>query len=132
METDDLNIEAHLAYSEKLYGLTTGHQQETTQLLEDIEQLQTYVRLLQAENRKLRQENADKDKTIARLNAENEQFRTTPNQSTTINASQYIENQIVNKQYQLPEKSFHWKQNRKSNTNDKKQLQLWQPVASLT
>ena len=125
MQTDEHDIKAHLDYSEKLSGLTKGHQQETTQLLEDIEQLQAHVRLLLAENRKLRQENADKDKTIERLNAENEQFRTTPTQSTTINASQYIEHQIVNRQYQLQEKSFHWKRNRKSNINDIKQLQIW-------
>ena len=63
------DIEADLAYSKKLHGLTTGHQQETNQLLENIEQLQEDVRILLDVNNELRETNAAKDALLAKLQA---------------------------------------------------------------
>ena len=132
METDDLNIEAHLAYSEKLYGLTTGHQQETTQLLEDIGQLQTYVRLLLAENRKLRQENADKDTLLLAKDNDIAELKQRiadlqkPTAVTSV-AGDYYENMHIERQIfttSLPP----IKKRKNRITTDKNQLPLWQTL----
>ena len=119
METDDLNIESHLAYSEKLYGLTTGHQQETTQLLENIEQLQDDVRVLLTENQNLRTANDEKDATIKEL----EQRIADLKKPTQAVYGDYIETQNVRTQYQFP-KTYR-SSRRKLNTSDQTQLPLW-------
>ncbi|MDY5650728.1 MAG: hypothetical protein SPF23_01585 [Paludibacteraceae bacterium] len=119
MATDDLNIKAHLAYSEKLYGLTTGHQQETTQLLENIEQLQDDVRALLAENQNLRTANDEKDAKIKEL----EQRIADLQKPTQAVYGDYIETQNVRTQYQFP-KTYR-SSRRKLNTTDQTQLPLW-------
>ena len=119
MKTDDLNIKAHLAYSEKLYGLTTGHQQETTQLLENIEQLQDDVRALLAENQNLRTANDEKDAKIKEL----EQRIADLQKPTQAVYGDYIETQNVRTQYQFP-KTYR-SSRRKLNTTDQTQLPLW-------
>ena len=119
MATDDLNIKAHLAYSEKLYGLTTGHQQETTQLLENIEQLQDDVRALLTENQNLRTANDEKDAKIKEL----EQRIADLQKPTQAVYGDYIETQNVRTQYQFP-KTYR-SSRRKLNTTDQTQLPLW-------
>ena len=119
METDDLNIESHLAYSKKLYGLTTGHQQETTQLLENIEQLQDDVRALLTENQNLRTANDEKDAKIKEL----EQRIADLQKPTQAVYGDYIETQNVRTQYQFP-KTYR-SSRRKLNTTDQTQLPLW-------
>lgn len=119
MATDDLNIKAHLAYSEKLYGLTTGHQQETTQLLKNIEQLQDDVRALLAENQNLRTANDEKDAKIKEL----EQRIADLQKPTQAVYGDYIETQNVRTQYQFP-KTYR-SSRRKLNTTDQTQLPLW-------
>ena len=119
METDDLNIESHLAYSKKLYGLTTGHQQETTQLLENIEQLQDDVRALLTENQNLRTANDEKDAKIKEL----EQRIADLQKPTQAIYGNYIETQNVRTQYQFP-KTYR-SSRRKLNTTDQTQLPLW-------
>ena len=119
MKTDDLNIESHLAYSEKLYGLTTGHQQETTQLLENIEQLQDDVRVLLTENQNLRTANDEKDAKIKEL----EQRIADLQKPTQAVYGDYIETQNVRTQYQFP-KTYR-SSRRKLNTTDQTQLPLW-------
>ena len=119
METDDLNIESHLAYSEKLYGLTTGHQQETTQLLENIEQLQDDVRVLLTENQNLRTANDEKDAKIKELEHRIADLQK-PTQAIYGN---YIETQNVRTQYQFP-KTYR-SSRRKLNTTVQTQLPLW-------
>ena len=119
MATDDLNIKAHLAYSEKLYGLTTGHQQETTQLLENIEQLQDDVRVLLTENQNLRTANDEKDAKIKEL----EQRIADLQKPTQAIYGNYIETQNVRTQYQFP-KTYR-SSRRKLNTTDQTQLPLW-------
>ena len=119
MKTDDLNIKAHLAYSEKLYGLTTGHQQETTQLLENIEQLQDDVRVLLTENQNLRTANDEKDAKIKELEHRIADLQK-PTQAIYRN---YIETQNVRTQYQFP-KTYR-SSRRKLNTTDQTQLPLW-------
>ena len=119
MATDDLNIKAHLAYSEKLYGLTTGHQQETTQLLENIEQLQDDVRALLAENQNLRTANDEKDAKIKEL----EQRIADLQKPTQAIYGNYIETQNISTQYQFP-KTYR-SSRRKLNTTDQTQLPLW-------
>ena len=119
MKTDDLNIESHLAYSEKLYGLTTGHQQETTQLLENIEQLQDDVRALLTENQNLRTANDEKDAKIKEL----EQRIADLQKPTQAVYGDYIETQNVRTQYQFP-KTYR-SSRRKLNTTDQTQLPLW-------
>jgi predicted RNase H-like nuclease (RuvC/YqgF family) len=85
--TDDLNIEYSLSFSEQQDGLIQGHQTEMQQVLADKQHLRTIIRSqneviaqLKQQIAQLQQENADKDKTIERLNAENELFRTTTTQ----------------------------------------------------
>ena len=119
MKTDDLNIESHLAYSKKLYGLTTGHQQETTQLLENIEQLQDDVRALLTENQNLRTANNEKDAKIKEL----EQRIADLQKPTQAVYGDYIETQNISTQYQFP-KTYH-SSRRKLNTTDQTQLPLW-------
>ena len=119
MKTDDLNIKAHLAYSEKLYGLTTGHQQETTQLLENIEQLQDDVRALLTENQNLRTANDEKDAKIKEL----EQRIADLQKPTQAVYGDYIETQNIRTQYQFP-KTYR-SSRRKLNTTDQTQLPLW-------
>ena len=119
MATDDLNIKAHLAYSEKLYGLTTGHQQETTQLLENIEQLQDDVRALLTENQNLRTANDEKDAKIKEL----EQRIADLQKPTQAIYGNYIETQNVCTQYQFP-KTYR-SSRRKLNTTDQTQLPRW-------
>ena len=119
MATDDLNIESHLAYSEKLYGLTTGHQQETTQLLENIEQLQDDVRALLTENQNLRTANDEKDAKIKEL----EQRIADLQKPTQAVYGDYVETQNVRTQYQFP-KTYR-SSRRKLNTTDQTQLPLW-------
>ena len=119
MEPDDLNIESHLAYSKKLYGLTTGHQQETTQLLENIEQLQDDLRALLAENQNLRTANDEKDAKIKEL----EQRIADLQKPTQAIYGNYIETQNVRTQYQFP-KTYR-SSRRKLNTTDQTQLPLW-------
>ena len=119
MATDDLNIESHLAYSEKLYGLTTGHQQETTQLLENIEQLQDDVRALLTENQNLHTANDEKDAKIKEL----EQRIADLQKPTQAIYGNYIETQNVRTQYQFP-KTYR-SSRRKLNTTDQTQLPLW-------
>ena len=119
MATDDLNIESHLAYSKKLYGLTTGHQQETTQLLENIEQLQDDVRVLLTENQNLRTANDEKDAKIKEL----EQRIADLQKPTQAVYGDYIETQNVRTQYQFP-KTYR-SSRRKLNTTDQTQLPLW-------
>lgn len=119
MATDEHNIKAHLAYSEKLYGLTTGHQQETTQLLENIEQLQDDVRALLTENQNLRTANDEKDAKIKEL----EQRIADLQKPTQAVYGDYIETQNVRTQYQFP-KTYR-SSRRKLNTTDQTQLPLW-------
>ena len=116
MQTDDINIENSLSFSEQQDGLIQGHQMEMQQVLADKQRLRSIIRSqnnviaqLQEQIAQLRQDNADKDKTIERLNIENEQFRTTPTQTTTINTSQYIEKQHISTQFQFtkPESYRH-------------------------
>ena len=119
MATDDLNIESHLAYSKKIYGLTTGHQQETMQLLENIEQLQDDVRALLTENQNLRTANDEKDAKIKEL----EQRIADLQKPTQAVYGDYIETQNVRTQYQFP-KTYR-SSRRKLNTTDQTQLPLW-------
>ena len=113
------NIKAHLAYSKKLYGLTTGHQQETMQLLENIEQLQDDVRALLTENQNLRTANDEKDAKIKEL----EQRIADLQKPTQAVYGDYIETQNVRTQYQFP-KTYR-SSRRKLNTTDQTQLPLW-------
>lgn len=87
MQIDELNIEYSLSFSEQQDGLIQGHQIEMQQVLTDKQHLRTIIRSLndviaqqKEQITKLQQENSDKDKTIERLNAENEQFRSTSTQ----------------------------------------------------
>ena len=126
---DHLDIEADLAYSKKLHGLTTGHQQETTQLLENIEQLQTDARLLLDENKELREANATKDARIAELEARVAQLEARPN----IITDHYFENFTANQVVTIPGHSG--KRTKTKHINDSNQLflELWKdnPTAIL-
>jgi len=121
VKTNDLNIKAHLAYSEKLYGLTTGHQQETTQLLENIEQLQDDVRALLTENQNLRTANDEKDAKIKEL----EQRIADLQKPTQAVYGDYIETQNIRTQYHFQKPKTYRPSRRKLNTNDQTQLPLW-------
>lgn len=110
---------------------------EMQQVLADKQRLRSIIRSqnnviaqLQEQIAQLRQDNADKDKTIERLNIENEQFRTTPTQTTTINTSQYIEKQHISTQLQFTKPESYRTPRRKLITNDQNQLLLWNNNAS--
>ena len=97
------DIASHLAYSEKLKGLTSGHLQETAQLLEDIEQLQDDVHVLLDDNDTLRAENSQKDATIAEqadriaeLEAHVARLEARPQYEVEVDT--YVETQNVDKQ----------------------------------
>ena len=137
MQTDDINIENSLSFSEQQDGLIQGHQMEMQQVLADKQRLRSIIRSqnnviaqLQEQIAQLRQDNANKDKTIERLNIENKQFRTTPTQTTTINTSQYIETQHIGTQFQINKPKSYRTTRRKLITNDQNQLPLWNNNAS--
>ncbi len=118
------DIENRLAYSEKLRGLAAGHQQETNQLLENIEQLQNDVRQLLNENDALRLQNAQKDKQIHELEQRNADLQNT---NYTINGP-YIETQNIHKFIQVESRKLARTKHKTLDTQN--QLPLW-PNASL-
>ena len=88
METDDLNIEDSLSFSEQQDGLIQGQQMAMQQVLADKQHLRSIIRSqkniieqLKKQIAQLQQDSTEKDKTIERLNMENEQFRTTSTQT---------------------------------------------------
>lgn len=89
------DIEPHLAYSQKLQKLAAGHQQETAQLLEDIEQLNGDIHQLLDENKKLRMANEAKDARIAELeqrvaDLEKEKIHVDGNYIEKLNIEKYL------------------------------------------
>ena len=100
---DHPQIEADLAYSEKLHGLATGHQQEINQLLDNMEQLQGYTRALLKENKELHEvidaknERIDElESEVADLQAQVAELKARP---TTIYADQLVGVQHVEQQH---------------------------------
>lgn len=88
MQTDDLNIEDSLSFSEQQDGLIQGQQMAMQQVLADKQHLRSIIRTqkniieqLKEHIAQLKQDSTEKDKTIERLNMENEQFRTTSTQT---------------------------------------------------
>lgn len=88
METDELNIEDSLSFSEQQDGLIQGQQMAMQQVLADKQHLRSIIRSqkniieqLKKQIAQLQQDSTEKDKTIERLNIENEQFRTTSMQT---------------------------------------------------
>ena len=88
MQTDDLNIEDSLSFSEQQDGLIQGQQMAMQQVLADKQHLRSIIRSqkniieqLKKQIAQLQQDSTEKDKTIERLNMENEQFRTTSTQT---------------------------------------------------
>ena len=69
------DIEAHLAYSQKISELASSHQQEVTQMLEDMRQLQAELRAMSDALREAEQVIADKDRQLATLQAELDSLR---------------------------------------------------------
>lgn len=88
MKTNDLNIEDSLSFSEQQDGLIQGQQMAMQQVLADKQHLRSIIRSqkniieqLKKQIAQLQQDSTEKDKTIERLNMENEQFRTTSTQT---------------------------------------------------
>ena len=115
------DIEADLAYSEKLHGITTGHLQETNQLLKNIEQLQGDVHQLLDENNELREENAAKDTRIAELEARVAQLEARPN----IITDHYFENFTANQVVTLPRQGSKRTKSKQINDTNQLFLELW-------
>ena len=69
------DIEAHLAYSQKISELASSHRQEVTQLLDDMHQLQAELRTISDALREAEQVIADKDRQLATLQAELDSLR---------------------------------------------------------
>lgn len=128
MPTDDLNIEALLVFSEQQDDLIKGHQTEMQQVLRNNEQLRRALASEHAQKLALEQEKAELQRQTeqlriekAQLTAENKELRERPN----IVTSQYIENQIIGKQYQVPLPATPRSARRKLKTNNQIQLTLW-------
>ena len=88
MKTNDLNIEDSLSFSEQQDGLIQGQQMAMQQVLADKQHLRSIIHSqkniieqLKKQIAQLQQDSTEKDKTIERLNMENEQFRTTSTQT---------------------------------------------------
>ena len=115
------DIESHLSYSEKITGIVAGHQQETKQLLENIEELQDDVRHLLDENNDLRAANATKEARIAELEARVAQLEARPN----IIADNYFERCTANQVITLQQRGS--KRNKVKQRDDTNQLflELW-------
>lgn len=114
------NIASHLSYSEKLSEITAGHQKETAQLLENMEQLQDDVRVLLTENESLTNACEQKDTRIAELEARVAELEARPQ----FEVAQYVENQTIKKQvlsYSVAR--------RKKQIYTPNQLPLWDPSA---
>ena len=114
------DIASHLSYSEKISGIVAGHQQETMQLLENIEELQDDVRLLLDENNDLRADNAAKQARIAELEARVAQLEARPN----IITDHYFENFTAN-QILLPRQSSKRTKTKPINDTNQLFLELW-------
>ena len=65
--TENRNIEEHLAYANDIRSMAVSHQQEMMPLLKTIEQLQNDLCTAIDQLNAVRQENADKDRTIILL-----------------------------------------------------------------
>ena len=88
-------IETHLAFSKELQGLAAGHQQETDQLLKNIEQLRGDLQQLLEENKVLRASNETKKERIAELeqrvaDLEKTTFHVDGNYIEKINIDKYL------------------------------------------
>lgn len=116
------DIASHLSYSEKLSGLAAGHQKETAQLLEEIEQLQDDAHTLLAENERLCAENKQKDARIAELEARVAKLEARPQ----FQVEQFVETQNVKKQVVSVPRIYHRKKQAIDLTN---QYSLWDPSA---
>ncbi|MGN0234923.1 MAG: hypothetical protein ACI4BD_01210 [Paludibacteraceae bacterium] len=136
MDTDDLNIQQHLAYSKKLHGLSTAHLQETRQLLDTIEQLQSDMQDTLDENQRLREkisrltEESQAKDTIIQAQA---QRIADLQQNTTYHiGGDYIENQHIKHQYttSIPISGKRRTAPRKLNHNDPTQLPLWNATST--
>lgn len=128
MDSDDLNIENRLAYSEKVHGLATGHLQETKQLLDTIGLLQDDNRQLLATVRQLREESAQKDAIIK----EREQRIADLQQNSTYNVSgNYIEQQNIGQMYTHPS-VLPKRRNAKTKSihHTQTQLPLWSGIST--
>lgn len=68
--TENRNIEEHLAHANNIRSMAVSHQQEMMPLLETIEQLQNDLRAAIDQLNAVRQESADKDRTILLLQNE--------------------------------------------------------------
>ena len=69
------DIEAHLAYSQKISELASSHQQEVAQMLEDMRQLHAELRAMSDALREAEQVIADKDRQLIALQAELDALR---------------------------------------------------------
>lgn len=118
------DIESHLSYSEKLSGITAGHLKETTQLLENTEQLHDDVRTLLAENQRLEKSCTQKDKRIAELEARVAELEARPQYQV----GQYIEQMNVKRQVLSTART---PQRKKAAIDLTNQYSLWDPSALL-
>ena len=118
---DHLDIEADLAYSEKLHGLTSGHLQETKQLLKNIEQLQADARILVDENKEFREQIAAKDIYIAELEARVKQLEERPN----IVADHYFEHFTANNVLTVPKQTGKRSKSKHIDNPNQLFLELW-------
>lgn len=124
MQTDDLNIENSLSFSEQLDGLIQGHQMEMQQVLADKKHLRSIIVYLQNVIADKQAIIKQKDEQIAQLL----QRITDLEKPTTVTsvAGNYIEQMQINKMNisaSLPKRT---KSKRVLNTSDILQLPLWQ------
>lgn len=132
MQTDDLNIETLIDFSNQQDDLIKGHQKEMLQVLRNNEQLRAALALehaqkltTEAENSELKIQIEQLQEEKAQLIAENKELRERPN----IVTEQYIEKQTIGKQIHVSFPATPRLARRKLNTNDQTQLPLWNNAA---
>ena len=122
-------IETRLTYSKKLQELAAGHQQETAQLLKDIEQLNGDMQQLLDENKALETASKAKDARIAELEKRVAELEARPN----IITDHYFEHFTANQVLTLPQRGSKRYKSKQTNNTNQLILELWKdnPTAIL-
>lgn len=119
-------IESHLAYSDKLSGLVAGHQQESAQLLNHIEELRADVGMLMDENEALREAIKDKNAQIAELKARIAELEKRPNIGQYVAVQNVQRQEVGNQAVGYPQHKITRTRGKNKYINLTNQLDIWE------